>query len=68
MAFKIYRRPEVLELTGWSTSTLQKVAQGTFPKPVKLDPRGRAVGWLETEIDAWEKQCVANRDRSGTVG
>ena len=65
MVVQIYRRPKVLEVTGWSVSTLyEKVANGSFPKPVKLDPRGRAVGWLETEIEAWQQQRIAERDGS----
>lgn len=28
---------------------------GVFPKRKKLSPTGRAVGWLLSEIEAWEK-------------
>ncbi len=27
------------------------VAKGIFPKPFKLVPGGRAVGWLESDVD-----------------
>jgi prophage regulatory protein len=51
---EIKRRPEVEAKTGLSRSTIyEKMKNGTFPKPVKLGPR--AVGWLETEVDAWIK-------------
>jgi prophage regulatory protein len=63
MAVQIYRRAKVKEVTGWSTSTLyDKIATGAFPKPVKLDPNGRAVGWLETEVAEWQAQRIAERD------
>jgi predicted DNA-binding transcriptional regulator AlpA len=29
------------------------VARGHFPKPFTLIPGGRAVGWLEKDVDQW---------------
>ena len=29
------------------------IAEGKFLKPFQLVPGGRAVGWLEREVDAW---------------
>jgi prophage regulatory protein len=29
------------------------IAQGVFPKPFVIVPGGRAVGWLERDVDAW---------------
>ena len=29
------------------------VAKGLFPKPFPIVPGGRAVGWLETDVDFW---------------
>ena len=29
------------------------VAKGQFPKPFLIIPCGRAVGWLEDDVDAW---------------
>jgi prophage regulatory protein len=29
------------------------VARGHFPKPFTLIPGGRAVGWLEHDVDRW---------------
>ena len=58
---KFIKLPTVMDLTGYRrTSIYQKVAEGTFPAPVKLGPR--AVGWLSTEIDAWIDERVAERD------
>lgn len=36
-------------------------AQGLFPKRFSLNPRGRAVGHLESEVDAWIAERAAER-------
>jgi prophage regulatory protein len=49
----VLRLPAVLATTGWSRSTLyEKVAAGSFPKPMKLDAdgNGRAIGWYSDQI------------------
>lgn len=49
---KILRRPAVRAKTGLSDSTIYlRISQGRFPAPISLG--GRAVGWLEHEIDEW---------------
>lgn len=56
----ILRRHDVQARTGLARSTIYlRVAQGTFPKPVSLG--GRAVGWVESEIDDWLRQLVDAR-------
>ncbi len=53
----ILRIPEVKRSTGLSRSTIYlRIAQGTFPKPVNLG--GRAVGWIEAEIEEWLEQRI----------
>jgi len=48
----ILRLPAVKTRTGLSRSTIYlRVSQNTFPKPVSLG--GRAVGWLEAEVQEW---------------
>lgn len=48
----VLRLPTVRSITGLSRSSIYlRIAQGTFPRPVKLG--SRAVGWLQTEIAAW---------------
>ena len=48
----ILRRTQVQARTGISRSGIyQKMADGEFPKSISLGPR--AVGWLESSIDAW---------------
>ena len=36
-----------------SAKLFDLIAQGIFPKPFTLIPGGRAVGWLERDVDAW---------------
>lgn len=57
MTHTILRLPAVKTSTGLSRSTIYlRVAEGTFPKPVSLG--GRAVGWLEAEIQDWLRQRI----------
>ena len=35
------------------SSIFALVSRGLFPKPFPLIPGGRAVGWLEEDIDQW---------------
>lgn len=52
---RIIRRSVVETRTGIGKSQLYRgVEAGTFPAPVPigLEGRGRAVGWLEAEVDA----------------
>ena len=49
----IMRVPAVVRATGLSRSTiLDRVKQGRFPPPMRLDPGGpgRAVGWFASAI------------------
>ena len=57
MTHRVLRLPRVTRRTGLSRSTIYlRVAEGTFPKSVKLG--GRAVGWLEAEIEEWLQQRI----------
>jgi prophage regulatory protein len=59
---KILRRPQVEQMTGLPRSSIyERMAVGTFPRPVPLG--GRAVGWIELEIIEWQKARIAERDR-----
>jgi prophage regulatory protein len=50
--------PAVKTRTGLSRSTIYlRVSQGTFPRPVSLG--GRAVGWVEEEIQSWLAEKIA---------
>lgn len=57
MANAILRLPVVITRTGLSRSTIyQRVAEGTFPRPINIGDR--AVGWLDSEIESWLSSCV----------
>jgi prophage regulatory protein len=57
----ILRLPEVKKITGLSRSTIYlRISEGRFPKPVSLG--GRAVGWLEAEVQQWlQRQIEVSR-------
>jgi len=58
MANAILRLPIVKARTGLSRSTIYlQAAEGKFPKPLSLG--ARAVGWLESDIEAWLASRVA---------
>lgn len=61
MTHTILRLPAVMCRTGLSRSTIYlRLSQGKFPKPVNLG--GRAVGWVEAEIQEWlERQIESSR-------
>ena len=59
---RILRMRDICLKTGLSQSTLHDlVARGVFPKPFTLIPGGRAVGWLEANVDQW---IIKRRDAS----
>ena len=58
---QILRQPKVCERTGYSRTQLWRFeTAGIFPKRVRIGPN--AVGWLDSEIDAWIADKVAARD------
>ena len=60
----IIRLKQVQKRTGLSRSTIYlRIQESSFPRPLKLGGP-RAVGWLESEIDAWLAKHVAIRDNS----
>jgi len=65
---RFLRLPEVMARTGLSRSTIYvRLAAGCFPRPVALG--GRAVGWIEAEIEEWVAERIAESrfdgDRAG---
>lgn len=55
---RFLRLPKVKERVPLSTSEIyRRIEAGTFPKPIPLG--ARAVGWLESDINAWIEQQVA---------
>lgn len=65
MSHRVLRLPAVKASTGLSRSTIYlRLAEGTFPKPVSLG--GRAVGWLESEVQEWlQRRIDASRSTAG---
>jgi len=61
MVDRILRLPAVKSITGLSRSTIYLyMSLDQFPQPVKVGPR--AVGWPESEIDAWIEALKTVRD------
>jgi prophage regulatory protein len=61
MVHKVLRLPEVLNATGLSQSAIYaRIAEQKFPKPIPISKR--AVGWLESDIAAWQEARIAERD------
>ena len=57
MAYRILRLPIVKEQTGLSRSTIYlRISKGEFPAPISLG--GRAVGWVEEDIENWLTQKI----------
>lgn len=51
--------PAVRAATSYSEPTIyRKMAAGTFPKGVKIDPNSRAVIWWEDEIIAYQQAAI----------
>ena len=60
MVQKIYRLPDVMNLTGLSRSSIYlRISEQQFPKPIKLGRR--AVGWPEDTIIAWQADVMGGR-------
>ena len=57
MAIFVLRLPAVKERTGLSRSSIYlRITNNEFPAPISLG--GRAVGWLEEDIDKWLKKKI----------
>ena len=55
---RVLRLPRVQARTGLARSTIYvRVADGSFPQPIRLG--ARAVGWIESEVDAWIRERIA---------
>ena len=63
MIKKIYRLPEVMDMTGLSRSSIYlRVSTDEFPKPIKIGRR--AIGWPEESIIAWQAKMMEAQDES----
>jgi prophage regulatory protein len=60
---RVLRMHEVQDRVPFSRSSIYLlIAQGRFPRPIALGRR--AVGWLESDVDAWIASRVQLRDWS----
>ena len=65
MENRILRLPEVAEKTGLSRSAIYlRANQGRFPQSISLG--GRAIGWIEAEIDEWINQQIEHSRKTVT--
>ncbi len=61
MIMRFLRLNDVIAATGLGRSTIYKfMDEDIFPKTIPLG--GRAVGWLESEIEEWMESRLALRD------
>lgn len=57
MSQTILRLPALKARTGLSRSTIYLlIAQGSFPRQIKLG--ARSVGWLEEEVERWIQERI----------
>jgi prophage regulatory protein len=54
---RVLRKSEVLARAGFANDMALWRAElnDNFPRRFRLTPSGRAVGWIEAEVDAWVK-------------
>ena len=58
MAHTILRLPEVITRTGLSRSSIYlRITRNEFPHSISLG--GRAVGWVEHDIETWLEEKIA---------
>lgn len=60
---RLCRAKDVMQLTGLSRSYLYALAaDGKFPKSVPLVPGGTSRAWVESEVQEWIDQRIADRE------
>lgn len=61
--FKLISMAEVLELTGWSITTLdRRVKAGQFPNPIDGKSKGSSRKWTLAQYEAWAKRKMDEAD------
>lgn len=62
----LLQRPEVERRVGLGcTSIYAGIAAGTFPRPIKSGKRSL---WVESEVEKWIADRIAERDMVGNMG
>lgn len=60
---RIIRKKDLPAFCGLQRTQIEQlVARGEFPRPIPLTDHGRAIGWLEHELWAWQQKRLAKRD------
>jgi prophage regulatory protein len=58
---RIIRKKELPKFTGLQRTAIDNLIRiGSFPRPIPLGKR--SVGWLESEVLAWQEERIALRD------
>ena len=58
---RLIRLKEVIDCTGLGRSSIYSyISEGQFPKPVSIG--GRAVAWVESEVNEWIMDKIEQRD------
>ncbi len=64
MSLKFLRLSVVKNLTGLSRSTIyMRMSEKRFPIPINLG--GRAIAWIESDINAWMEQQIKTSKMRG---
>ncbi|MCG6202329.1 helix-turn-helix transcriptional regulator [Psychromonas antarctica] len=64
---KFIKLKEVMVMTGLARATVYKhIANNKFPKSVSLGER--AVAWIESEVEEWMLERIAERDEAIIIG
>jgi prophage regulatory protein len=69
-SIQILRHAEVrTKLNVSSAKLFDMVAKGLFPRPFQLIPGGRAVGWLESDVNQWiqDRKELNSSNRAGAT-
>ena len=65
---QIIKTQDVCMKISVSRTTLWRLCQTEdFPKPVRLGPGGRSIGFFAHEIDAWLETQAAEREHAGCL-
>ncbi len=61
---RILRKPDIEATTSFTERRLRELeAAGCFPRRFLINPNGRSVGWLESEVQKWLETRAASRDK-----
>lgn len=64
----LIKRPEVRRRTTLSDSALYRLMEaGEFPRPIRPNPSGRAVAWVEADIEQWMSERIESARQQGAL-